>query len=47
MLRTVDVFTLPKIGSIGLGYKAAFENHRSTILVEYTDKYRNARGQNQ
>ena len=43
MLRTVDVFTLPSVNSVGLGYRMAFENSRSTILVEYTDLYRNAR----
>ncbi len=43
MLRTVKVVTLREAESILPEYQRALRGDGSTILVEYTDKYRNAR----
>lgn len=43
MLRTVKVVVMPEAGFIVPYYMRAAEADHSTILVEYTDAYRNAR----
>lgn len=43
MLRTVEVVTLRTSDSIVPQYKRAIESDKSTLLVEYTKYYRNAR----
>lgn len=43
MLRTTQVVTLGDIDAIVPAYRRAFESLDSTILVEFTDQYRNAR----
>lgn len=43
MLRTIDVICLHDAAEIVPAYKRATDGDRSTILVEYTDHYRNAR----
>lgn len=43
MLRTVDVVTLRMPSQIVPAYRTAMESNRSTLLVEYTDQYKNAR----
>jgi pyruvate/2-oxoglutarate/acetoin dehydrogenase E1 component len=45
MLRTVRVVTLDSIDAIVPAYQAAFDSPDSTILVEFTHAYRDARGQ--
>lgn len=44
MLRNVMVTTLMHPSSVVPAYRAAFQRSGSTILVEYTDMYRNERG---
>lgn len=44
MLRTTDVITLHNETDIVPQYEKALHSPRSTILVEFTDQYRNARG---
>ncbi len=44
MLRTTDVVCLPSESDIVPQYQKALHSPRSTIIVEYTDQYRNARG---
>lgn len=44
MLRTVEIKRLRGAGNIIPAYMAAMEADRSTILIEYTDFYRNERG---
>lgn len=44
MLRTTDVVCLKSEGDIVPEYTKALKSERSTILVEYVDRYRNARG---
>lgn len=46
MLRTTDVVCLQSEADIVPQYTKALHSERSTILVEYTNKYRNARGGN-
>ncbi len=46
MLRTTDVVCLSSESDIVPQYQKALHSPRSTILVEYTAKYRNARGEN-
>ncbi len=46
MLRTTDVVCLQSEGDIVPQYQKALHSPRSTILVEFTEKYRNARGEN-
>jgi len=43
MLRTVYVETLPDAHSVVPAYRAALERPTSSLLVEFTDAYRNAR----
>jgi len=43
MLRTVDVVLLMEAADIVRGYEAALRSERSSILVEFTDQYREAR----
>lgn len=45
MLRTVDVVCLHEATEIVPAYKRAVDSDRSTILVEWTHYYRNARAQ--
>lgn len=44
MLRTVNVVSLYTSAQIVPEYRAAVESERSTLLVEYTDNYKNERG---
>lgn len=44
MLRTTDVVYLHDEGEIVSKYQMALHSPRSTILVEFTSQYRNARG---
>lgn len=43
MLRTVSVVSLNNTEEIVTAYKIAYSRSSSSIMVEYTDKYRNAR----
>jgi pyruvate/2-oxoglutarate/acetoin dehydrogenase E1 component len=43
MLRTVRVIELHRADMIRPAYREAAESDKSTILVEYTDEYKNAR----
>lgn len=43
MCRTVRIFTLRRAAEILPSYKAALAWNQSSILVEYTDQYKNAR----
>jgi hypothetical protein len=43
-LRSVGLFRLSTQTSIDKCYRYAYERMFGTILVEYTDQYRNARG---
>lgn len=44
MLRTTAIETLTYAGDIMPAYRRAWDRHGCSILVEYTDFYRNARG---
>lgn len=43
MLRTTKIVTLDAVDAIVPSYQRALESGGSTILVEFTDRYRNAR----
>lgn len=45
MLRTVNLVQLARAEEIVPAYRAAMASERSTILVEFTELYRNARAQ--
>ena len=45
MLRTVEIVTLTCSGDIVPAYRRAFDSAGSTIVVEYTEHYRNARAE--
>lgn len=45
MLRTVNVMRLSKAEMIVPAYQAAMNSERSTLLVEFTEHYKSARGQ--
>lgn len=44
MLRTVDIITLRDEAEVMRGYIRALASDRSTLLVEYTDYYKDERG---
>jgi len=44
MFRTIDIWGMIEPESIMECYQRAYQSPRSAILVEYTDRYRNARG---
>lgn len=45
MLRTVPVIKLHKLEDVVSVYQSAFMSERSAIVVEYTEHYRNVRGE--
>lgn len=45
MLRTVGIYTAPSSRFLRNAYKEALEVSDSSIIVEYTDHYKNQRGQ--
>jgi pyruvate/2-oxoglutarate/acetoin dehydrogenase E1 component len=46
MLRTTDVVTVYDESDIVPQYQKALHSPRSTIVIEFTEKYKNARGKN-
>lgn len=44
MLRTVNITTMHKPEQVVDGYRRALESDKSTLMVEFTDHYRDERG---